>query len=68
MEFDYSTFKKLPEYELSDEVKETINSITIAEAIVGASMPGPKDPAEIAKDLANANNVPYYLAGDEDED
>jgi hypothetical protein len=31
-------------------------------------MPGPKDPAEIAKDLANENNVPYYLAGDEDED
>jgi hypothetical protein len=23
MEFDYSTFKKLPEYELSDEVKQT---------------------------------------------
>ena len=40
----------------------------VAEAIVGAKMPGPKDPAEIAKDLANANNVPYYLADDEDED
>lgn len=40
----------------------------MAEAIVGAKMPGPKDPAEVAKDLALANNVPYYLADDEDVD
>jgi hypothetical protein len=47
-----------------------LNSIKVAEAIVGGKMASPTDAKELAKDIDDPFRVPYYLAddGDEDED
>jgi len=65
-QFEFDQRNKKPiHYELSDEVKDNFNSIKMAEAIVGDDMQSPDDPDQIAK---NIPVVPYYFAGEEDEE
>ena len=48
------------EFEDDEEIKDNFNSIKVAEAIVGAKMAGPNDPAELAK---NFPEVTYKVQG-----
>lgn len=60
--------KKPVNYVIDSEISDSLNSIKIAEAIVGAKMAGPTDAKEIAKDLDDPFKVPYYIADENDED
>ena len=68
-EFEIWARKKKPvNYVIDSDISDSLNSIKIAEAIVGAKMAGPTDPKEIAKDLDDPFKVPYYIADENDED
>ena len=52
-------------FEDVEEIKDNFNSIKVAEAIIGAKMAGPNDPAELAKYITE---VSYKIADSDDED
>ena len=56
------------QYTIDSEISDSLNSIKIAETIVGGKMASPTDAKEQAKNLDDPFRVPYYLADENDED
>ena len=56
------------QYVVDPEIVDSLNSIKIAEAIVGGKMASPTDAKELTKSLDDPFRVPYYLADENDED
>ena len=60
--------KKPRNYVIDSDITDSLNSIKVAEAIVGAKMADPTDVNELAKDLDDPLKVGYYIADENDED
>ena len=61
------TFKPREWTHDQEQVKDTDNSIKIAEKLVGSKMPSPSDPEQKVK-IAKEKHVQYYFHDSDDED